>query len=322
MRKTGVRCQVPGKHIRRGLTERLADPGCDMKTILTHVLVDLLTGLLASGLYVLFSLYSFDWRGMGTMFAAAGLLFICAGFLRGASVPAYSGLKALLLTAPFSIVLMFVVQLHLQLVILAVIAISSAVTGIYARRSWKIGGRTRSLFILGAAFGILDLFSLVAAPILAQKMTTRTVNVPAPEISAMRLNGRSVESSQFKGTVTVLYFWATWCPPCWQEFPKVEKLYERYASNHNVVFLAIDAGEKSQTAETARAFIEDGAYRIPAAFDDRRAAATLRIRSLPCLLVLDKSWHVRLVHAGHDGSERFVANVSKVIDQLVEESQR
>jgi thiol-disulfide isomerase/thioredoxin len=138
----------------------------------------------------------------------------------------------------------------------------------------------------------------------------------------MRLSGRSIESSRLKGTVTVLYFWATWCPPCWQEFPKVEKLYERYESNHNVVFLAIDAGEESQTAETARSFIENGAYRIPAAFDDRRAAATLHIRTLPCLLLLDKAWHVRLVHVGYDGSEHFIANMSKVIDQLVEQSQQ
>jgi hypothetical protein len=40
------------------------------------------------------------------------------------------------------------------------------------------------------------------------------------------------------------------------------------------------------------------------------------------VLLIDKSWHLRLVHVGYDGSEHFVANLSKVIDALLEEPEQ
>jgi hypothetical protein len=137
----------------------------ETRNILIHVLLDLFTGLLASGAYTLFSTFTFNWRGMGTMFAAAGLFFLCTGFVRGRSLPAHSALKALLLAVPFGIDLIFWVFVRFELVIEETIAFIGAITGIYASRIWKTGGRTRSLLILGTAVGTLDLVSLVVAPI-------------------------------------------------------------------------------------------------------------------------------------------------------------
>lgn len=257
---------------------------------------------------------------MGTWFAAAGLLFLSAAFLRGNTVPAYPGLKALLLISTYVIFYGLIrPAAPFMLAILTVIAFGCSIAAIYARRIWRVGTRSRSLLILGVLLGLVEIVSVVGAPILAERMTTRTGNVPAPEISAMRLNGRSVDSAQIRGRVTVLYFWATWCPFCGQEFPKLEKLYERYESNPNVVFLAIDVGGKGETAEIAKSFVENGGYRIPAAFDDQHAAASLHIGVYPSLLLLDKSWQVRLVHAGYDGSERYVQNLSREIDRLLAE---
>jgi thiol-disulfide isomerase/thioredoxin len=293
----------------------------DMKssTPLARVFLDLVMGSLACGLFCLFSIYSFDWRGMGTMFAAAGLLFIFAGFLRGASVPAVSGVKALVLVLPFGFALPSFVLIRFEVVIFVVIAFGSAIAGIYARRSWKVGGRNRSLFILAATLGVVEIVSSLVAPMLAEKMTTRTVDVPAQEFSATSLNGKTVESAELKGSVTVLYCWATWCPPCWQDFPKVEKLFERYETDQNVIFLAVNLGGNGDTPEVVRSFIQNGGYRIPTAYGDRRAAAALHVKIFPCLVVLDKWWHVRLVHTGYDGSEHFVQNLSREIDLLLKE---
>lgn len=120
-----------------------------------------------------------------------------------------------------------------------------------------------------------------------------------------------------KGRVAVLDFWATWCPPCWQEFPQLDRLYRRYESNPDVIFLAIDVNRNGESPEKARAFVRSGGYTVPVAFDDNNAVVRLHAEGYPHLLLVDKSGRVRLIHAGYDGSEHFVENLSKVIDRLL-----
>lgn len=199
------------------------------------------------------------------------------------------------------------------------IAYASSLAAIYARRSWAANARKRSLFLLGATLGVVEIASIVGAPMLAVRITTRTGNVVAPDFSIVRLDGRQMQSAELKDHITVLYFWATWCPPCWEEFPKLQRLYDRYGSNPNVIFLAVDANGKGETPENAQAFAQTQGYTIPMAFDAQRAAARLRIGIYPSLLIFDRSGHIRLVHAGFDGSEHYVENLSNEIDRLLAE---
>ncbi len=44
-----------------------------------------------------------------------------------------------------------------------------------------------------------------------------------------------------KGKVTLVNFWATWCPPCVKEFPELVKLYNNYKDeNFNLIFVSLD----------------------------------------------------------------------------------
>ena len=284
------------------------------------ILLDLLTGLVAAGLLHLFGAYSYGSGGMGTVFLGAALVFVPAGLLRGNSVPTYSGIKALLLISAFVIIFGLILPIpRYYLASLTAIAYGSSLAAIYARRSWTARARNRSLFILGTTFAAVEIASAMGAPMLAVWRTTRTGNVPARDFTVMRLDGTNVDSAEFKGHIAVLYFWASWCPPCREEFPKLEKLYQRYESNPNVVFLAVNANERGESPEGAGRFIENGGYTIPVAFDDQRAAARLRVGVYPSLILFDRSGHIRLVHAGYDASERYVEHLSKEIDRLLAE---
>jgi thiol-disulfide isomerase/thioredoxin len=294
---------------------------CKHEILVKSILEDLLVGLAATALEFFFAYYSFKWRGLGTIVVAVCLLFTIAGFLRGNSIPKSSWLKALMLISVF-VLLHSLLRLSAMFYmgILTVVAFGSSLIGVRARRDWSAGAQNRSLFILGATFAVAEIAAIFGAPILLQRLTTRTVNFPAPEVSFMGLNGRSVESAKLRGHVVVLYFWASWCPPCWREFPQLENLYdEKYETNSYVKFLTIDTRGNGESPEKAKAFMASAGYRIPAAFDDRGEAVRFRLRAFPSVLILDRSWHVRLVHVGYDGSEHYVENLSKEIDSLLEE---
>lgn len=295
-------------------------PRLRLKESLTDVSFDLLASALLTGVFFLLRVYTIGWADLRTLFFGTGMMFVWAGFLRGNSAPANSGLKALLHVSVLVIVFALILPIsRLLLQFLTVVAFGSSLASIYARRSWAVSARKRSVFILLATLGLVGIASAIGAPILAERLTTRTGNVPAPQFSVMRLNGQIVDSSQLKGRVAVLDFWATWCPPCWKQFPVLQGLFERYQSNPGVVFIAVDGKGHGETPDKARAFGQREGYTIPLAFDEKGAAAKLHIGAYPFVVVLDKSGNVRLVRAGYDGSEHFLENMSKEIDRLLAE---
>ncbi|HEY3637164.1 MAG TPA: TlpA disulfide reductase family protein, partial [Rhizomicrobium sp.] len=52
-----------------------------------------------------------------------------------------------------------------------------------------------------------------------------TVGAPAPDFTAVTLDGKPVSLADFKGQVLLLNLWATWCTPCKHELPLLEGYY-------------------------------------------------------------------------------------------------
>lgn len=108
------------------------------------------------------------------------------------------------------------------------------------------GGWTGSLFLV---MGGIALASLTAA-----QQTGRSRRAGSPSVIgqvAPELRFRTVESneeqsiSEFRGRVVLLNLWATWCPPCLDELPQLNKLQEEYGDRGVVVVTISD--ERPQT---------------------------------------------------------------------------
>ena len=91
------------------------------------------------------------------------------------------------------------------------------------------------------------------------------VGSPAGDFTLPDVAGRQVSLSGFRGKTVVLSFWATWCTPCREELPTVEKIYEQYKGK-NVVVLAVD----DENQATVRSFLKDHHYDFTALVDRRR----------------------------------------------------
>lgn len=68
-------------------------------------------------------------------------------------------------------------------------------------------------------------------------------NLPTPALALQDSGGKTHELSDYHGQVVLLNFWASWCPPCIQEMPVLERLKQKL---HDQPFeiLAVNVGEQ------------------------------------------------------------------------------
>ena len=99
------------------------------------------------------------------------------------------------------------------------------------RQWWIVGGIVLLLggFIF-AGWQVRDRFAPVE------------VGTRAPNFRAVDLQGRPVSLDDLRGEVVFLNVWATWCPPCREEMPSMQRLYERLGPEGlRIVAVSIDA---------------------------------------------------------------------------------
>jgi thiol-disulfide isomerase/thioredoxin len=72
--------------------------------------------------------------------------------------------------------------------------------------------------------------------------------VKAPTFTLKDINGKEVKLMDYRGKIVFLNFWATWCPPCRDEMPSMEKLYTKF-KDKNFIMLAVDYQESSKVVK-------------------------------------------------------------------------
>lgn len=99
--------------------------------------------------------------------------------------------------------------------------------------------------------------------------------IPAPDFTLTDQYGNTHTLSEYKGKTVFLNFWATWCPPCREEMPAIEALYERYGGNREDLVVLGVANPKTEEhpynqdedIETVQAFLSENNYTFPVAMD-------------------------------------------------------
>lgn len=82
----------------------------------------------------------------------------------------------------------------------------------------------------------------------------------APQFKVQSLSGGWLDSEHLKGKVTLINFWATWCPPCRAEFPLLQKEIYDTIKEKDFYILAISRGEET---DTVKKFIDKNKYTFP-----------------------------------------------------------
>lgn len=126
------------------------------------------------------------------------------------------------------------------------------------------------------------------------------VGQQAPPFSLPTLDGPEVALEAYRGRTVVLHFWASWCPPCREEWPAWETFASGLAAE-DVVILVVNVEEPP---EVIRQFLGKESPFFPILLDsDGRVNAQYRVRALPMTFLIDATGIVRRVVPGGMGTE-------------------
>ncbi|SOC43013.1 TlpA disulfide reductase family protein [Ureibacillus acetophenoni] len=109
----------------------------------------------------------------------------------------------------------------------------------------------------------------------------------APEFTLSDLNGKAVNLSDFKGKIVILNFWTTWCPPCIEEMPEMQRFYEKN-KDHRIEIVAVNLTNFDNGQQAIESFVQDYGLTFPVLLDkDGVLRSMYEILTIPTSFILD-----------------------------------
>ena len=119
---------------------------------------------------------------------------------------------------------------------------------------------------------------------LQKSINNNVIGTKAPDFNLVDLEGKKLSSDELEGKVVVLNFWFTTCKPCVKEMPDLNKVYQEFKDDTNVVFAAITFDKQPDTKK----FLAENEFLFPVYVDAMDVCKSFKISQFPTTIVLDK----------------------------------
>jgi len=138
----------------------------------------------------------------------------------------------------------------------------------------------------------------------------------APEFSLQTLDGQSVQLSELRGKNLLISYWVTWCIPCIEELPVLNRLYQEYQSE-DLVILSVN-GIQQDELDKVTATISEMGITLPVALDQSEILwDSYWVRFLPTSFFIDETGIIRYIQLGSLTEENLRIKIEELIsDQL------
>lgn len=141
-----------------------------------------------------------------------------------------------------------------------------------------------------------------------------TAENPAPDFTLKSLDGANLRLEEYRGQVVLINFWASWCGPCRQEMPVLDRLHQRYEDAGFAVLGINVEGEEGP----ARELLQKVPVTFPVLIDAGQQVSELYdLQAMPSTVVVDRDGVVRYVHRGYRPGDE--AGYVEMVKQLIAE---
>ncbi|HEY5095416.1 MAG TPA: TlpA disulfide reductase family protein [Candidatus Eremiobacteraceae bacterium] len=152
-----------------------------------------------------------------------------------------------------------------------------------------------ALFAIAAVIFVTSLQRPAAVPLTGNQTSgSARVGMAAPDVDLVGLDGRHVSFAAYRGKPVWVNFFATWCPPCKEELPEIEKRYQ-LSHARGLVVLGVD---QQETPALIKPFIARFGLRYPVLIDNGQGAITYDLIALPTSVFIDRNGVVRFIQLG------------------------
>jgi thiol-disulfide isomerase/thioredoxin len=120
----------------------------------------------------------------------------------------------------------------------------------------------------------------------------------APDVELKDIQGNALKLSSFKGKTLLLDFWATWCGPCREDGPALDKLYKRYGGK-NLAIIGISVDEERGVVQK---FLAEHPHEYPIVLTtENELPSTYAVAAFPTYFIIDPDGKIVSAHAGEEG---------------------
>ncbi len=164
-------------------------------------------------------------------------------------------------------------------------------------------------------FNAVVIAALLAGAMLAPPAeASAVVGGAAPDFTLRRVDGPNLRLQEQRGRVVMVNFWATWCGPCRQEMPHLNRLHAKY-QDAGFTLLGVNIDEDVGKAVGLSGKLGLG---FPVLLDtDKKVSRLYNLTTMPSTVLIDRDGRVRYVHLGYrDGVEQ---TYDKQIRELLKE---
>lgn len=135
----------------------------------------------------------------------------------------------------------------------------------------------------------------------------------APDFTLQSLQGETFKLSELRGKTVILNFWTSWCPPCHEEIPELEKFQADYIKDHpDVVLLGVNLTQEDHGEEKIKSFVNANQMTFPVLLDtEGNAARAYSILTIPSTYVVDGQGNIKKKILGPVTKEQLITEVER-----------
>jgi peroxiredoxin len=127
----------------------------------------------------------------------------------------------------------------------------------------------------------------------------------APDFTLKALDGTEVNLKSLRGKAVLIDFWSSWCAPCREALPHIQKVHNEFKEKGLVVL-----GVNGEPAKDAQKFIQEKGYTFTTLIDEESKVSTIyNVLGIPTTVIIDEAGILQSYNVGYEGPNRSEANL-------------